>query len=396
MSRMISQAFIWSRLLGVPFWVMLNTLSVLLYKEFHVSPLLVTLLIVLKPTTALFASHWSCFFSGKNKYFILTNILRFTPFLFFFAVNSAWMIIGCFFLYMVLSRGSVPVWTELFKNHLPKDQQHRLFAFGNTFEYLGMTIFPIMIGMVLDYNANLWRLLFPLTACIGLTSTLLMVRLPNSLTKRSPMQKTVFLPWKNAFTIIKSHRDFRIYLFAFMLGGSGLMVIQPVLPIFFVDELKFSYTAMMMAISVCKGVGYVISSPFWVRLFKRFSLFQFSFLVILFAFCFPLILIGAKWRFWLCYIAYIGYGFMQSGSELSWHLSPAIFSSEQRSLPFTETNILAVGLRGCFIPFLGSFLFYLFNSFTVMMIGSLFCLLGAFILINYKEKVKILSKSLPL
>lgn len=394
MSVIISRAFIWSRILSIPFWVMLNTLSILLYKEFHVSPILVTLLIALKPITALFASYWSCFFSGKNRHFIFTNFIRFVPFLFFFAVDSAWTVIICFSMYMILSRGSMPVWTELVKNHLPKDSQHRLFALGNTCEYLGTTIFPIVIGMLLDYNANLWRLLFPLTALLGLASTILMLPLPNTLTDTPPIKRKVFLPWKNAFTLLKSHHDFRTYLIGFMLGGAGLMVIQPVLPIFFVDELQFSYTEMMIAISVCKGIGYAISTPVWVRLFKQLPIFQFSFLVAFLAFCFPLILIGGKWLFWLCYMAYLGYGLMQSGSELSWHLSPAVFSRHKESLPFSETNILAVGLRGCVIPFLGSFLFYLFNSVTVMLVGSLFCLFGSFVLIQYKTEPEKASETI--
>ncbi len=383
----ISRAFIWSRVLSIPFWVMLNTLAIILYKEFHVSPIMVTLLIALKPMTAVLASYWSCFFSGKNRNFVLTNLIRFIPFLFFFSVNSAWTVIICFSFYMILSRGSMPVWTELFRKHLPKESQHRLFALGNTCEYLGTTIFPIAIGMVLDYNANLWRVLFPLTALLGLASSIMMLRLPNVLSSETrPIKKKVLLPWKNAFSIVKNHAAFRTYLMGFMMGGAGLMVIQPVLPIFFVDELQFSYTEMMIALSVCKGIGYAAASPMWVRLFKRLPIFQFSFLIALLAFCFPLILIGAKWEIWLCYIAYIAYGLMQSGSELSWHLSPAVFSRKKESLPFSETNILAVGLRGCVIPFLGSFLFYLFNSVTVMLVGSLFCLLGSLILVRYKEE----------
>lgn len=385
MTTTVARAFLWSRILGIPFWVMLNTLTIILYKEFGASPLLVTLLVALKPMTALLASYWSCFFSGKNRNFILTNFIRFFPFLFFFGVHSAWTVIICFSIYMILSRGSVPVWTELFKSHLPKETQHRLFAFGNTCEYVGTTIFPIIVGMLLDYNAELWRLLFPLTALLGLASTFLMLQLPDTLSESKPVQKKVFLPWKNAINFIKNHSDFRTFLFGFMLGGAGLMIIQPVLPIFFVSELKLSYTKMMIAIAACKGIGYALSSPMWVRLFKKLPVFQFGFIVALLAACFPLILIGAKWAQGLCYLAYLGYGLMQSGSELSWHLSPTIFSKHKESLPFSETNILAVGVRGCIIPFLGSLLFYLFNSVTVMLVGSLFCLCGAFVLMNYRE-----------
>ena len=114
-SKITVRAFMWSSVLGTPFWVMLNTLTVILYKEFHISPFLVTLLIALEPATALAATYWSCFFSGKNKNFILTNLIRFFPFLFFFFTDSAWFPILCFSIYMSLSRGSMPIWLNFSK-----------------------------------------------------------------------------------------------------------------------------------------------------------------------------------------------------------------------------------------------------------------------------------------
>jgi hypothetical protein len=385
-THITARAFMWSRVLGMPFWVMLNTLSVILYKEFHVSPFLVTLLIALKPATALAATYWSCFFSGKNQNFILSNIIRFLPFLFFFLNDSVWFPIFCFSLYMSLSRGSMPIWLELFKNHLPNHTHSKLFALGNTFEYLGTTIFPIVIGMVLDANPNSWRWLFPVTALIGISSTLCLLRLPNAAPQIKP--KSLSLPWKNSLTLIKTRSDFRNYLVGFMLGGAGLMIIQPVLPIFFVDDLQFSYTEMMIAITVCKGIGFAAASPLCVALFKRLPIHVFSCLVALLAACFPLLLFGAKWAYWLVYLAYLSYGMMQSGSELSWNLSSVTFSKKEESLSFSETNILAVGVRGCFIPFMGNFLFSAFNSLTVMIVGSVLCLSGALVLLKYKEGEK--------
>lgn len=374
----------WSRVLGIPFWVMLNTLSVILYKEFHVSPFIVTLLIALKPATALAATYWSCYFSGKNRHFILSNLIRFFPFLFLFLTDSAWFPILCFCLYMSLSRGSMPVWLELFKNHLPHHSQSRLFALGNACEYLGTTIFPIAIGMLLDANPNSWRWLFPITALIGMVSTLWLVRLPNVESQLKP--KSLSLPWKNSYFLIKSRPDFRNYLFGFMLGGAGLMIIQPVLPIFFVDELQFSYTEMMIAITVCKGIGFAVASPFCVALFKRLPIHLFGCLVALLAACFPMMLFGAKWSEWFVYFAYLSYGVMQSGSELSWNLSSVAFSRKEESLSFSETNILAVGIRGCIIPFIGNFLFLAFNSLAVMIVGSALCLGGALMLFKYTER----------
>jgi len=392
MKSRISHAFLWSKILTVPFWILLNTLSLILYKEFHISPICVTILIAIKPITAVFASYWSCLFSGSNKSFMFTNCIRFFPFLFFFFFNSPWMMIFCFAFYMTLSRATTPVWGELFKKHLSQDSQHRLFAMGNACEYLGTTLCPILLGILLDYNANLWRILFPLTALFGISSTFFMKQLPNSASGSNFAKKNYQRPWKNAILAIKTGPDFRNYLLGFMLGGAGLMVIQPMIPIFLVDELQFSYTEMMVALSVCKGIGYLCASPIWVRLFKKLPIFQFSFLVALLASCFPLILLGARWNIAFCYIAYVGYGLMQSGSELSWHLSSLVFAKDKESFVFSETNILAVGVRGCVIPFFGIFLFYLFNSVTVMLVGSLFCLGGALSLIRYRQKTEVLSE----
>ncbi|MFS8564573.1 MAG: hypothetical protein LVR00_09885 [Rhabdochlamydiaceae bacterium] len=52
-------AFIGIRLASVPFWSMISLLSVLLYKTMHITPLQITLLIIIKPMSALFAPYWS-------------------------------------------------------------------------------------------------------------------------------------------------------------------------------------------------------------------------------------------------------------------------------------------------------------------------------------------------
>ena len=67
---------------------------------------------------------------------------------------------------------------------------------------------------------------------------------------------------------------------------------------------------------------------------------------------------------------------MQAGSELSWHLSAISFAKNDESLPFSETNILAVGLRGLIIPFIGGSLLVLSGTTTLLCIASILCLSG--------------------
>jgi F0F1-type ATP synthase assembly protein I len=395
-SKHTKSAFVWTKVMGAPFWVMLSTLSIILYKEFHISPLLLTLFIALKPVTALFAAYWSCFVCKHEKFLvtnlILTNLLRFVPFLFFFYTESPWWMLAAFGVYMTLSRGAVPAWVEVFKRNIAGPSQSKIFALGNTIEYVGATVLPLFIGILLDLNHNAWRILFPLTALLGIVSTLFIVRISlSSLTYQSiksaasaPDFKDIFLPWKQWFTLLRSRPDFRNYQLGFMLGGAGLMIIQPILPYFFVDVLNLSYTEMILAITVCKGIGFSATSPFWAQQFKKMNIYAFSALVALLAALFPLLLLGAQFGVLLIYIAYLMYGFMQSGSELSWHLSAVTFSEKNNSLPFSEANILSVGIRGCTIPFLGSLIFQYSNSITVMCISCLLCLAGSSILFAFK------------
>lgn len=381
-SKETTSAFVWSRILGTPFWALFNALPVILYKEFHASPLLITFLIALKPASALLATYWSCFFCNREKFLIpnliITNLLRFLPFLFVFAIHEPWLLVAAYSLYMTLSRGATPAWMEVFKGNLSGEARSKVVAVGNTIEYVGMTILPLVLGIFLDINSSSWRILFPIAAFLGLISTLFLMRIPPLAEGAfTPPKRELLLPWKRSWELLSKRPDFARYLFGFMLGGAGLMIIQPILPIFFVDSLQLSYTEMLIAISVCKGIGFTLTSQFWASLFGKIHIYLFSTVVVLLAALFPICLFGAKWSIALLYFAFLLYGFMQAGSELSWNLSGVVFSRQGNSLPFTETNILAVGVRGCIVPFIGNLIFYQFNAGTVLGVSALLCLLAA-------------------
>ena len=361
--------------------MMLSALSLILYKEFHISAFQLTLLVALKPASALLAAYWSSIFNQDRKNLVtnlvIANIARFVPFLFIFWIHSAWYLIISFGLYMAISRGCVPVWMELFKMHLCSDKRSKVFVLGNTLEYIGTTLLPVILGIILDFHDKAWHWIFPLTGMIGLLSTFFLLRVPAHLTQEQVFkQNKLTLPWKQALKLLMTRPDFCRYQIGFMLGGAGLMILQPALPIFFVDTLKLNYTEMLLALTACKGLGFTLASPIWNRFFKKSNFFIFSAVVALLAALFPPLLLCAKWTLPVLFLAYLNYGIMQAGSELSWHLSAITFSNKDESFPFSETNILAVGLRGLIVPFLGSLVLVTAGTTTVFLLASMLCLLG--------------------
>lgn len=395
-------AFIWSRMLNIPFWVLLNLLPIILYKDLAITPWMITAIIVLKPASALFASYWGSLVHERPDRLISNlvsaNILRYIPFLFMPWIDNAWLIIAAFGFYMMLSRGVIPAWMEIFKLNLEGNTRSRIFAYGSFLDYFGTAILPVGMGFILDDFGFAWRWMFPISALFGLGSTLFLFRLPIQ-TKREKaapirpfsLNDELLKPWKKAWQLLRERPDFARFQMGFMLGGAGLMVMQPVIPIFFVDVLNLSYTKMLLAMAVCKAIGFAAASPIWLRLFHRWSIYSFSGAVSLFSAIFPFFLIASQAHPFFVYLAYGLYGIMQAGSELSWHMSGPAFAEDKESSGYSMTNVLSVGVRGCIAPPLGSLLFSVSNSTAVLCAGALLCLLSAERLMTYKIK----SPALP-
>lgn len=357
----------------------------ILSKDLHATPLEITALIALKPIVSLFSPYWSCLVHKRPDRLrwnvIVASIIGHAPFFLFPWVKSPWFMIGAGAIFLMMKRGVIPSWMELLKRNLPEEKRHRTFSYGSVLSYLGGAILPILFGMWMDFDPFAWRLLFPITALLSLAGTLFLLRIP---TDKAPLEKSPFAlkaalirPWKDAYHLFKTRPDFVRYQLGFMLGGGGLMIMQPALPSFFLGELGLSYTMLATALATCKGIGFALTSRIWAGWMDRLSIFRFSALVTVLAALFPLMLLCAKWHLAWIYAAYLIYGVMQAGSELSWHLSGPLFARHEESSPYSSVNIVTVGLRGLIAPLCGSLLCTQFSSYPVLLLGGVLCLLAS-------------------
>lgn len=377
-------AYFATRILDTPFWGLYNLLPIILFKNLGATPYQLGFIIALKPIVSLLSSYWATRAQIESSR-LLSNIswgrfLAYVPFLFFPLMTSVWYFIFCIGIYMFFQVGMVPAWMELLKQNLPRQKRDKLISYTQIFGYLGGGIFPFLLGSILDGWSESWRWMFPIAALIGLCSYPWQRKIPlKNLELNQPVTHPHILlhPWKNSWDLLKRRPDFANFQIGFLLFGSGLMIIQPVLPIFFVEKLHLSYTEIGVAIGLCKGIGFVCSSSYWTKLIQKDDLFSIltivSMLTIGFLFC----LMVAPFQIVWLYAAYILYGLMQSGSELSWNLSGPIFAKDENSAPYSTVNVISIGIRGIFIPFIGAYLVQKFGFFPVIILSCILCLLSS-------------------
>lgn len=393
-------AFMLTRILNTPFWAMFSMLSFILYKDLHATPVQVAAIVTIKPLASILSTYWSALVKSRPDRLVSNvvwaTLISYLPFFFYPFIDNAWFFVASVGIYMTMYRGVIPAWMEILKLNVPKDSRARVFAFSSTMGYVGDAVLPFVLGWLLDGYFQAWRWIFPATAVISLCATFFQLRIPIrwSAIPEIPVKtiKNWFMePWKNAWDILRARPDFWRFQIGFMLGGGGVMLMLPVLPQFFDDVLKLSYTELAVALILCKGIGFALSTPLWLKWIEKVNIFRLASWAMLPVCLFPICLLLAQFQLSWLFVAYICYGMMQGGSELSWNMSGPIFSKEEDSSSFSSINVLMVGLRGSFMPSLGAILCVATNSAFVLLLGGFLCLLASLRMSVYGREPKPLS-----
>jgi MFS family permease len=285
---------------------------------------------------------------------------------------------------MLFSRAGIPAWMEILKINLPDKAREKSFSFSSALGYAEGLLIAIGIGSLLDKSNSSWKIFFGGAIILGIIALLIQAFVPIDQNeskiekpKKVSLKESFLRPWLDCYDLMQKRSDFRKFQWAFMMGGFGLMVIQPVIPIFFMETLQISFRDLMIAYSICKGLGFVLTSSLWSRALSHFSVGTFTSFVLIGFGLFPLLIVAAiSHQYWI-YIAYFVYGIAQAGSHLIWHLSGPLFAKGEKSSRYSGVNIAMVGIRGSLGPPIGGLLVSLFGPIAVFILSSFLCISGA-------------------
>lgn len=394
--KQTSRALILTNLLTEPLFTLYSFLAFILCKDLGASVFQITLLTALKPLVPILAFYWSAGLKGRaaklKSNVLWAGFLMRAPFLLCPWVDSVWFVIGAAVNYMFFYRAGIPGWLEMIKRGVGAEKRNRMFSIGSALGYAEGVLLSLACGGLLDQNPGAWKGLFFGAALLGLVPLAVQARLKVESEEvpeeRLSLKETLVRPWRDSYRLMKERRDFSLFQWGFMISGFGLMLFQPILPIFAAKVLGISHMEMAGAFSIARGLGFSLSSPWWGKWIDRAHVFKVASLVFLMFGLSALLLSFSVWHLVWLYVAYFCYGVAQGGSHLVWHMSGPIFAGKEESSTYSGVNVAMVGLRGAVGPPLGGVLAALLGPVQVILIGGALCVYSSIRMLRVKVATK--------
>ena len=389
-------AVLWMHASSAPLLALRSALSsFILYTELNASAFQIGLCHAIRPIMALFSFYWGANLSSSRDR-LLPNLIGAwvfarLPFVFLPFISNGWYLLFCEAAFHLFYRGSIPAMMEILHINMDKKQQNKSMAISFALQFLEGILLGLLFVIFLTKSASSWKILYALSALIGLSSVLLQknIHLPHKPKTANPQSKTfkkrIIDPWITCIQLIKDRPDFAQFQMGFMIGGFSLMLISPAITIFSAKNLQVTSANMAMARNVLVGLGVLISISLWQQKLTRAPTKLLSIVITGFAlYSFTLLL--SQFNSALFYLAFLIYGIAQAGSHLLWHLSGTIFAQSDSSSKYTTVSILLIGIRGLIGPALGAALCPLIGPQNVIILGTLLLSFGAWKMTSYAPK----------
>ena len=161
-------------------------------------------------------------------------------------------------------------------------------------------------------------------------------------------------PFRAALRLFAIDRDFLAFEASFMLYGLGFMMLQPVLPLFLIDDLGVDYSQASRMKGVLFYATMISLLPLAGRLNDRLGSLRVAASSFALMSAFPLLLLGvvpvlAFGRgsgIALVYVAYAVFGAAMAGINVSWTLGPLALAGRRSAERYMGTHVALVGVRG--------------------------------------------------
>lgn len=252
-----------------------------------------------------------------------------------------WAFVGLLVIVLVAQVFLVPIQNSIVARNYGEVRRGRRFGRAVAVQSLFIIGVSVPAGLWLDHDPTAWPWAYAFGALAGMFAYSQWGRLRR---RRGAAPPRDLEQHGSAWSALRRDRTFLAFEGCFMVYGLGFLSLQPVLPLFLVDELRVSYTDVGLARGAVFWSVMVLASPLIGRLGDRLGILRLGALGFLCLGLFPLVLWLLPSRLGL-FLGFGIFGLAMSAVNVTWNLGPITMARGRDPVPYLNAHVAAVGVR---------------------------------------------------
>ncbi len=310
------------------------------------------------------------------------------------------LFLGVFLLFYTSQIAVVPSINLYLKGNYRHENFGKLFGYSTTVNKVLMMTSTFIVGLLLDFDANSYRIFYPLVGILGVISIFQLTKIDFNhqfTPQQTPIYQALGDSFKRIFYILKNNVPFRHLELGFILYGFAWMSTHAVITIFYKESLNLNYSSVsfynnaynLVAIAVLPIFGKIIGSkdP------RRFGIITFSALM-LFIVATGLTeyfdsfneLWGLK-LYHMLLIAVVFNGLFMGSMPILWGIGSSYFCKPDEAADYQSVHLFLTGFRALFAPIIGIKLYEWFGFSVTYAVGVGFLTIAILLMIYSEKKI---------
>ncbi len=355
-------------------------------------------------------NEWVNRVRNKQRFILLTAIFTRLPLtaLVFFPADPAnhpqmavfhYLFLLIFLIYYFANPILYPVINLFLKKNYSHQNFGILYSHATTINKIVMLLVTFFYGLLLDYEPQSYRFVFPLVAILGILSVWLFSRIPYTSDEYQGQSRSLFgnlsFSWSKMRSILKSNKAFRRFEVSFMYYGFAFMGTVSVITIFYEVALGLNYSSVAFYRNSYNLLAIVLL-PFFGRLMgkiapRKFAAITFGSLLFYLLFIMLTEYFPAKTEifgiqvYYCLFVAMLFNGVFAATMSLLWSIGSAYFCKREEASDYQAIHLSFTGLRSFFAPLLGVWFYELFGFTGAFVAGII--LLAVAVMISMRRDV---------
>jgi MFS family permease len=281
-----------------------------------------------------------------------------------------WLFLLLFFIYYLGNPLIWPVLNLFTKANYKPERFGKLFGWNLTATQITTVAATFIFGLLLEWDSDTYRYVFPVIGILSLTGIWMMIRIPITEELENPKKtNTVRLKHTlaNSFHIFKANPAFARFQLAMMAYGMGFLMSLAVVTLYLGDYFKLSYNDASLYKNIPIFMGIVLlpalSGHMDRRDPRRLAIFSylghglfFLGLILAHTFAAGSELLGYRIVYMLL-LAYLCQGVYVTLMALVWGIGSSYFAPAHEAARYHSLHITLTGIRGLIAPPIGVLLY---------------------------------------